>query len=117
MGGKHRLGMPRHEARPSISRHHANSAAQSPVPSLVIDRRLEQMRSADGRKLRPLLKEEIVREHERLCRVAKQLAAVETDIPIGLGASRQRPRLPRAENSVISQVDQLGKARRAHSAI
>jgi transposase len=36
-----------------------------------------QMRGGDGRRLPPHLKEEI-REHERLCLVAKQLAAVET---------------------------------------
>lgn len=39
---------------------------------------LEEMRTGDGRRLPPHLKEEIVREHERLCLVVKQIAAVET---------------------------------------
>jgi transposase len=38
---------------------------------------LGEMRTGDGRRLTPLLKEEIVREHERLCLVVKQLSALE----------------------------------------
>jgi transposase len=38
---------------------------------------LEGMRTGDGRMLTPLLKEEIVHEHERLCLVIKQLNALE----------------------------------------
>jgi transposase len=38
---------------------------------------LEQLRTGDGRALPPRLKEEIVREHARLCLVHKQIAAVE----------------------------------------
>jgi len=38
---------------------------------------LETMRSGDGRALPPLLKEEIVREHERLCLAQKQIATLE----------------------------------------
>jgi transposase len=38
---------------------------------------LEQMRTGDGRMLPPRLKEEIIREHERLCLVDKQLRALE----------------------------------------
>ncbi|MBY0267246.1 MAG: IS110 family transposase [Burkholderiales bacterium] len=38
---------------------------------------LETMRTGDGRALPPLLKEEIVREHERLCLVQKQIATLE----------------------------------------
>jgi transposase len=38
---------------------------------------LDKVRTGDGRPLPPRLKEEIVREHERLCLVAKQLEALE----------------------------------------
>jgi transposase len=38
---------------------------------------LDKMRTGDGRMLTPLLKEEIVHEHERLCLVVKQLGALE----------------------------------------
>jgi transposase len=38
---------------------------------------LAQLRTGDGRELPPRLREEIVREHERLCLVAKQLSALE----------------------------------------
>jgi transposase len=38
---------------------------------------LHQLRTGDGRVLPPRLKEEIVREHERLCLVAKQLQKLE----------------------------------------
>jgi transposase len=38
---------------------------------------LDKMRTGDGRMLTPWLKEEIMREHERLCLVAKQLSALE----------------------------------------
>jgi len=38
---------------------------------------LETMRSGDGRALPPLLKEEIVREHERLCLAQKQIGTLE----------------------------------------
>jgi transposase len=38
---------------------------------------LDEMRTGDGRMLAPWLKEEIVREHERLCFVAKQLNALD----------------------------------------
>ena len=38
---------------------------------------LESMRTGDGRPLPPQLKEEIVREHERLCLVNKQVAVLE----------------------------------------
>jgi transposase len=38
---------------------------------------LDKMRTGDGRMLMPWLKEEIVREHERLCLVAKQLNALD----------------------------------------
>jgi len=38
---------------------------------------LDEMRTGDGRMLAPWLKQEIVREHERLCFVAKQLNALD----------------------------------------
>src|SRR5712672_745571 len=38
---------------------------------------LDKMRTGDGRMLTPWLKEEIVREHDRLCLVVKQLSALE----------------------------------------
>jgi len=38
---------------------------------------LDKMRTGDDRMLTPWLKEEIVREHERLCLVVKQLSALE----------------------------------------
>ena len=38
---------------------------------------LDKMRTGDGRMLTPRLREEIVREHERLCFVTKQLNALE----------------------------------------
>src|SRR6266568_6426753 len=37
---------------------------------------LDKMRTGDGRMLTPWLKEEIVREHDRLCLVVKQLSAL-----------------------------------------
>lgn len=40
---------------------------------------LDKMRTGDGRMLTPWLKEEIVREHERLCLVHKQLAVLEAN--------------------------------------
>jgi transposase len=60
---------------------------------------LEQMRSGDGRGLPPHLKQEIVREHERLCLVAKQLAAVETK-------SQAELRAP-ARGSAAAKIAQL----------
>jgi transposase len=44
-------------------------------PSFIAD--LAKMRTGDGRPLPPRLKEEIVREHERLCLVDKQIKALE----------------------------------------
>ena len=59
----------------------------------------EQMRSADGRRLPPRLKEEIIREHERLCLVAKQLAGVE--------AKRQAELRAPARGSAAAKIAQL----------
>src|ERR1700738_2904877 len=44
-------------------------------PSFIAS--LDKMRTGDGRMLKPWLKEEILREHERLCLVVKQLSALE----------------------------------------
>jgi transposase len=41
--------------------------------------KIERLRSGDGRVLSEKLKQEIVREHERLCLVSKHLAALEAD--------------------------------------
>jgi transposase len=48
---------------------------------------LEGLRSGDGRKLPPRLKEEIVREHERLCLAHKQIAALEAESKAELRAA------------------------------
>jgi transposase len=54
---------------------------------------LAHMRTGDGRPLPPRLKEEIVREHERLALVDKQLAAVETASKAACrGPARRKPR-------------------------
>jgi transposase len=49
---------------------------------------LEKVRTGDGRALPPRLKEEIVREHERLCLVNKQLSALETKSRAELRAAK-----------------------------
>jgi transposase len=48
---------------------------------------LDMMRTGDGRMLTPWLKEEIVREHERLRLVAKQLSALEATNKASLRAA------------------------------
>ena len=48
---------------------------------------LDKVRTGDGRLLPPQLKEEIVREHERLCLVAKQLRQLETTNKAALRAA------------------------------
>lgn len=65
---------------------------------------LEQMRSADGRRLPPHLMEEIVREHERLCLVGKQLAGVEAKSRADLRAPARARRRPRSPSSSISRA-------------
>jgi transposase len=49
--------------------------AKARKPSFIAN--LAKMRTGDGRPLPPRLKEEIVREHERLCLVDKQIKAIE----------------------------------------
>src|SRR5713101_4059077 len=44
-------------------------------------------RTGDGRMLTPWLKEEIMREHERLCLVARQLSALEATNKAALRAA------------------------------
>jgi transposase len=60
---------------------------------------LEILRTGDGRPLPPVLKEEIVREHERLCLVQKHIAAVEAK-------SRQELRAA-APGSAAAKIIQL----------
>lgn len=60
---------------------------------------LESMRTGDGRALPPKLKEEIVREHERLCLVQQHLTALEAK-------SRAEMRAP-ARGSVEEKINHL----------
>ena len=48
---------------------------------------LESLRTGDGRRLPPQLREEIVREHERLCLVQRQIAALEAKTKVELRAA------------------------------
>ena len=48
---------------------------------------LESLRTGDGRLLPPQLTEEIVREHERLCLVQRQIAALEAKTKVALRAA------------------------------
>jgi len=66
-------------------------------PGFVVS--LEEMRTGDGRRLPPQLKEEIVREHHRLCVVSKQIAAVEAKSKAGLRAA--------APGSAAAKIAQL----------
>jgi len=59
--------------------------AQPLKPGFVAS--LDKMRTGDGRMLTPWLKEEIMREHERLCLVAKQLSALEATNKAALRAA------------------------------
>jgi transposase len=54
-------------------------------PSFIAS--LEDMRTGDGRMLPPRLKEEIVREHERLCLAHKQIAELEAQSKTELRAA------------------------------
>jgi transposase len=51
---------------------------------------LERLRTGDGRPLPPRLKEEIVREHERLCLLDKQIRTLEAKITAELRAAAPR---------------------------
>jgi transposase len=59
--------------------------AQPLKPGFVAS--LDKVRTGDGRMLTPWLKEEIMREHERLCLVAKQLSALEATNKAALRAA------------------------------
>ena len=54
---------------------------------------LEKLRTGDGRPLPPHLKEEIVREHERLCLVVKHLSALEAQSRIAVEADPADPKV------------------------
>lgn len=60
---------------------------------------LEQMRTGEGRVLPPQLKEEIIRQHERLCLVDKQLRALEAKSTAELRVA--------APNSTAAKIRQL----------
>jgi transposase len=63
---------------------------------------LADLRTGDGRPLPQRLKEEIVREHERLCLVNKQLAVLEAN-----SRAEQRVAAPRSAEAKIVHLAQL----------
>ena len=63
---------------------------------------LADLRTGDGRPLPQRLKEEIVREHERLCLVNKQLAVLEAN-----SRAEQRAAAPRSAEAKIVHLAQL----------
>ena len=63
---------------------------------------LDRARSADGRELSPRLKDEIVREHARLCLLSGQLAAIEAQ-----SRAEQRAAAPGTAEARIVQLAQL----------
>lgn len=60
---------------------------------------LESLRTGDGRELPPRLKEEIVREHERLCLLSRQLAALEAT-----SRAEQRTAAPASAEAKVVQL-------------
>ena len=64
--------------------------------------KLDSLRTGDGRPLSEKLKQEIVREHERLCLASKQLAALEAD-----SRAEQRAAVPGSAEAKIVQLAQL----------
>jgi transposase len=62
---------------------------------------LDKLRTGDGRQLPPRLKEEIVREHERLCLVHKQIVALEAKSKTELRAAAPGS----AEAKIVQLVD------------
>jgi transposase len=64
--------------------------------------RLGELRTGDGRHLPPRLMQEIVREHERLCTISRQLAAIEAE-----ARAEQRAAAPGSEEAKIVQLAQL----------
>jgi transposase len=67
---------------------------------------LDKMRTGDGRTLTPLLKEEIVHEHERLCLVVKQLGALEAASKATLRAAT--PGSPEAKILQLIDLKSIG---------
>jgi transposase len=72
-----------------------------PLKPGFIDK-LDSLRTGDGRALSPRSKEEIVREHERLCLVSRQLAALEAS-----SRAEQRAAAPDSAEAKIVQLAQL----------
>jgi transposase len=68
---------------------------------------IDEMRTGDGRMLAPWLKEEIVREHERLCFVAKQLNA--------LDVANKAARLGRGQDTATHRAQEHRSDRRARA--
>jgi len=64
------------------------------------------MRTGDGRMLMPWLKEEIVREHERLCLVTRQLKQLEAKSKAELRAAR--PGSPEARIMQLIDLKSIG---------
>jgi transposase len=69
---------------------------------------LERLRTGDGRPLPPRLKEEIAREHERLCLLDKQIRALEARIAAELRAAA--PRSVEAKVVHLAQLKGIGIA-------
>lgn len=63
---------------------------------------LDRVRTADGRELSPRLKDEVVREHERLCLLSRQIAAIEAT-----SRAEQRAAAPGTAAARIVQLAQL----------
>jgi transposase len=63
---------------------------------------LDLARTGDGRELSKRLKDEIVREHERLCVLSRQIAAIEAE-----SRAEQRAPAPGAAEAKIVQLAQL----------
>jgi len=64
--------------------------------------KLDSLRTGDGRALAQRFQQEVVREHERLCLVSKQLAALEAD-----SRAEQRAAAPGSAEAKIVQLAQL----------
>jgi transposase len=63
---------------------------------------LDRARTGDGRELSPRLKDEILREHERLCVLSRQIAAIEAE-----SRAEQRAAAPATAEAKIVQLAQL----------
>jgi transposase len=72
-----------------------------PLKAGFLDK-LDSLRTGDGRALTGRLKEEIVREHERLCLVSRQLAALEAS-----SRGEQRAAAPGSAQAKIVHLAQL----------